>query len=152
MERTELANQYHEQGYSCAQAVACVFADVVGMPVEQLAALCGAFGGGFRAEELCGVVSGAAVVIGAKWPHRTPEDQAAKALAAEKMRDFHSRFFQRFPSLVCRDLKPLPATTGEELCCRSPGDREELRRVHRLRRGDSGGDAGGGVTAGGWPG
>ena len=109
MERTELANQYHEQGYSCAQAVACVFADVVGMPVEQLAALCGAFGGGFRAEELCGVVSGAAVVIGAKWPHRTPEDQAAKALAAEKMRDFHSRFFRRFPSLVCRDLKPLPA-------------------------------------------
>ena len=51
MERTELANQYHERGYSCAQAVACSFADVVGLPVEQLAALCGAFGGGFRTEE-----------------------------------------------------------------------------------------------------
>ena len=111
MERTELANQYHERGYSCAQAVACSFADVVGLPVEQLAALCGAFGGGFRAEELCGVVSGAAVVIGARWPHKTPEDQEAKALAAEKIKDFHSRFCRRFPSLVCRDLKPLESAT-----------------------------------------
>lgn len=109
MKRTELANRYHEQGYSCAQAVACTFADVVGLPTEQLAALCGCFGGGFRAEEICGVVSGAAVVIGTRWPHKTPEDQEAKALASEKMKDFHSRFLRRFPSLVCRDLKPLPA-------------------------------------------
>lgn len=107
MERTRQAYEYHEQGYSCAQAVACTFADVVGLPVERLAALCGAFGGGFRAEEICGVVSGAAVVIGAKWPHSSPEDQQAKDLAAAKMKEFHSRFLSRFPSLVCRDLKPL---------------------------------------------
>ena len=107
MERTKQAYEYHEQGYSCAQAVACSFADVVGLPVERLAALCGAFSGGFRAEEICGVVSGAAVVIGAKWPHSSPEDQAAKDLAAAKMKAFHSRFLSRFPSLVCRDLKPL---------------------------------------------
>lgn len=120
MERTRLANQYHEDGYSCAQAVACAFADVVGLPVEQLAALCGAFGGGFRTEEICGVVSGAAVVIGARWPHRTPEDKAAKDFVAEKVREFHRRFRQRFPSLVCRDLKPLdpapersPAATAQ---------------------------------------
>ena len=105
--RIQLANELHCRGYSCAQAVACTFADVVGLPVERLAALCGAFGGGFRAEEICGVVSGAAVVIGAKWPHSSPEDQQAKDLAAAKMKEFHSRFFSRFPSLVCRDLKPL---------------------------------------------
>ena len=29
MERTRQAYEYHEQGYSCAQAVACTFADVV---------------------------------------------------------------------------------------------------------------------------
>ena len=107
MDRIKLANQYHEEGYSCAQAVACTFADVVGLPVEQVAALCGAFGGGFRTEEICGVVSGAALVIGARWPHRTPGDKAAKDLAAEKMKAFHSRFLRRFPSLVCRELKPL---------------------------------------------
>ena len=84
MKRSVLANQYHEQGYSCAQAVACVFPEVTKLPTGQLAALCGAFGGGFRAEELCGVVSGAAVVIGARWPHSAPEDLAAKDLAAEK--------------------------------------------------------------------
>ena len=106
MERSKLANQYHETGYSCAQSVACVFPEVTKLPIEQLAALCGAFGGGFRADELCGVVSGAAVVIGARWPHSRPEDLAAKDLAAEKMQDFHRRFLSRFPSLVCRDLKP----------------------------------------------
>ena len=29
MERSKLANQYHETGYSCAQSVACVFPESV---------------------------------------------------------------------------------------------------------------------------
>ena len=121
MERTGLAFDLHRQGYSCAQAVACSFADVVGLPAEQVAALCGCFGGGFRAGEICGVVSGAALVIGARWPHKKPEDKAAKDLAAGKMREFHRAFLARFPSLTCRDLKELPPAAEKSPAARRLG-------------------------------
>ena len=49
IERAQLAWDYHRTGYNCAQAVACAFSDVIGLPLEQIAALTGAFGGGFRA-------------------------------------------------------------------------------------------------------
>lgn len=109
MDRAKRANDYHEGGYSCAQAVACSFDDVIGLPTERIAGLLSGFGGGFRTGEICGVVSGAAVVLGAKWPHSDMADGAAKELAAEKMKNFHARFLERFPSLRCDALKPLDA-------------------------------------------
>lgn len=108
MDRAKVANEYHEQGYSCAQSVACAFADVIGLPVEQIASLLSGFGGGFRCGEICGVISGAATVLGAKWPHGRPEDADAKELAAEKMKDFTARFLSRFPAVRCADIKELP--------------------------------------------
>ena len=50
--RAELANTYHERGYSCAQAVACAFSDGIGLPEEQIATLLSGFGGGFRQSPL----------------------------------------------------------------------------------------------------
>ena len=109
MDRAALANSYHDQGYSCAQAVACAFCDRLPYAPEELAPILGCFGGGFRAGEICGVVSGAAVVLGLRYPHRAAGDLAAKDRAAEKMKDFHRRFLERFPSLRCADIKELPA-------------------------------------------
>ena len=64
MDRAKMANDFHIAGYSCAQAVVCAFADVMDMPVEQLAALTSCFGGGFRTGEICGVLSGEAMALG----------------------------------------------------------------------------------------
>ena len=106
--RAELANTYHVRGYSCAQAVACAFSDVIGLPEEQIAALLSGFGGGFRCGEICGVLSGAVTVLGAKWPHAVAEDQAAKEFAAEKAREFNRRWKEKFPEVRCETLKELP--------------------------------------------
>lgn len=106
--RAELANQYHVRGYSCAQAVACAFSDVIGLPEEQIASLLSGFGGGFRSGEICGVLSGAITVLGAKWPHAVAEDQAAKEFAAEKAREFQRRWLEKFPEVRCTPLKELP--------------------------------------------
>ena len=106
--RAEIANVYHERGYSCAQAVACAFSDVIGLPEEQIAALLSGFGGGFRSGEICGVISGAIVVLGAKWPHAVAEDKDAKELAAEKAKEFQRRFLEKFPAVRCADIKELP--------------------------------------------
>ena len=106
--RAELANQFHDRGYSCAQAVACAFSDVIGLPEEQIAALLSGFGGGFRSGEICGVISGSITVLGAKWPHDVAENLAAKEFAAEKAKEFQRRFREKFSYVRCEDLKELP--------------------------------------------
>jgi len=106
--RAELANEFHNRGYSCAQAVACAFSDVIGLEEGKIAALLSGFGGGFRSGEICGVISGAITVLGARWPHDTAEDKEAKELAAEKSKEFQRRFLERFPAVRCADIKELP--------------------------------------------
>ena len=80
-DRTALANRYHDQGYSCAQAVACAFCDILPYVPEELAPILGCFGGGFRAGEICGVVSGAAVVLGLRFPHSAAVEILEEMLA-----------------------------------------------------------------------
>ncbi len=109
MDRAQRANDYHNGGYSCAQAVACAFDDVIGLPAEQIAALLGAFGGGFRTGEICGVISGGAVVLGAKWPHSEPHDMQAKSFVSKKVMEFQRRFLERFPAVRCREIRDIPA-------------------------------------------
>ena len=109
MDRAKRANDYHNGGYSCAQSVACAFDDVIGLPAEQIAALLGGFGGGFRTGEICGVISGAAVVLGAKWPHSDPRDMMAKSFVAKKVMEFQRRFRERFPAVRCQDIRDIPA-------------------------------------------
>lgn len=108
MDRAKMAKDYYANGYSCAQAVACAFGDVIGLPVEQIAGLLSCFGGGFRSGEICGVVSGAAVVLGARWPHSRMDDMEAKGFAGEKMKEFNRRFLELFPAVRCADIKELP--------------------------------------------
>ena len=108
MDRAKIAADYHHQGYNCAQAVACAFADVIGLSVEQVAALTGAFGGGFRAGEICGAVGGGAMVLGARWPHTEPRDMKAKSFVSKKVMEFERRFLERFPGLRCGDIRDLP--------------------------------------------
>lgn len=109
--RAEIANEFHLRGYSCAQAVACAFGDVIGLEEKQIAALLSGFGGGFRSGEICGVISGAITVLGARWPHDIAEDMAAKEFAAEKAKEFQRRFLEKFPAVRCADIKELPCAT-----------------------------------------
>ena len=60
------AEELFERGYNCAQAVAGAFADQMGMPQSQVLQLAGGFGGGVgRLREICGAVSGMAMVLSA---------------------------------------------------------------------------------------
>ena len=62
-QHAEKARDYFLEGYNCAQAVACAYADEMGMTEEQAALLASGFGGGMgRMREVCGAVSGAVLV------------------------------------------------------------------------------------------
>ena len=63
--KADLAEKLFRDGYNCAQAVACAFADECGIEEKTLRKLSSSFGGGMaRLREVCGCVSGMFLVSG----------------------------------------------------------------------------------------
>ena len=72
------AMAYLEQGFNCAQAVACTLAPAIGLDVDQTFRLMEGFGGGMGGyTETCGAVSGAVMAdrMGQKRRKRKPRQQ-----------------------------------------------------------------------------
>ena len=67
MTKKEKAIELHDKGFNCAQAVACAFAEEIGVPEEVLFSACEGFGLGMGGmEATCGAVSGAIMLAGLK--------------------------------------------------------------------------------------
>ena len=110
----ELARDLFIQGYNCAQAVFCAFCDVTGLEIDTAARMASSFGGGLgRLREVCGTVSGAALVLGMTRGYADPGDYAAKKDHYALVQDFARRFREANGSIVCRELlKGVGATEG----------------------------------------
>ena len=110
----ELARELFMQGYNCAQAVVCAFCDVTGLEIDAAARMASSFGGGLgRLREVCGTVSGAALVLGIVRGYANPEDYAAKKAHYALVQDFARRFREANGNIVCRELlKGIGATEG----------------------------------------
>ena len=102
---TEAVDALFREGYNCAQAVFCAFTDVTGMDRDAAARLSSSFGGGFgRLREVCGAVSGAAMVLGALEGYDDPKDPEAKMAHYERIREFAARFREKEETIICREL------------------------------------------------
>ena len=110
----ELARELFMQGYNCAQAVVCAFCDVTGLEIDAAARMASSFGGGLgRLREVCGTVSGAALVLGIARGYADPEDYAAKKVHYALVQEFARRFREKNGAIVCRELlKGIGATEG----------------------------------------
>ncbi len=96
--RAQRAADLQAQGYNCAQAVFCVFAEDFGLSVELAAKIaCGLGAGVGGNREICGAVSSAALVLGLKYG---PD----KAAVYPRVKEFTDAFAARTHSLVCREL------------------------------------------------
>ena len=79
MGKKEKAEELFLQGYNCAQAVAGVFAEEMGMDFDTVVKTVSSFGGGMgRMREVCGTVTGMFFVAGAVYGYKDPKDFAAK--------------------------------------------------------------------------
>ena len=105
--RVEKAEELFKSGCNCSQSVFTAFADEFGVDEELAKKLsCGLGGGVGRMREVCGAVSAAAMVIGA----RLGPD---KMKAYPAIQDFCAKFKEKCGSIVCRDLlEGTGATTG----------------------------------------
>ena len=90
------------QGYNCAQAVFAAFAPVLELQeADALRVSMGLGGGVGRMREVCGAVSGAAMVLGALYGG---DDSKDKTAAYTAVRRFADTFRAHHGAIVCREL------------------------------------------------
>ena len=105
MSRKKRAMDLFTQGYNCAQAVVLAFADELAQDEQTLARLSSSFGGGLgRMREVCGAVSGMAIVLGLLQGCDDPADNAAKAAHYARIQAAAKEFEAANGSIVCREL------------------------------------------------
>ncbi|WP_091833293.1 C-GCAxxG-C-C family protein [Propionispira arboris] len=107
------AAKIFNSGGNCCQSVLTVFAEKYGLDSKVALKIACGFGGGVRSGEICGVVSGAAMVIGLKYGNESLADTTAKALCGEKTKEFIRVFQEKHKSIVCRDLLGFDPSTEE---------------------------------------
>ena len=112
--RVEETIKRHDKGYNCAQAVACTYADLVGLDEETLFKLTEALGAGMGGMEgTCGAVSGACVLAGLVNSTGNLETPNSKGKTYKLSREIVNEFLDKNSSGVCKELKGV--TTGKVL-------------------------------------
>jgi len=98
MTKAEKAEELFRSGMNCSQAVFCAFADEFGMDADTAAKVSSGLGGGVgRTREVCGTVTGAALVLGMR---HGPDKNAVYP----SVQDFIAKFKAECGSVVCREL------------------------------------------------
>lgn len=114
MTEKEKASKLFLQGYNCSQSVFTAFAYRFDIDDETALKISAGLGGGVgRLREVCGAVSGAAMVIGSLVSATQGDDEENKKRNYELVREFTDRFTARNKSIICRELLALSANTVE---------------------------------------
>lgn len=105
MTKGDLAKKYFENGCNCCQAVVLAFKDELGLDEKTLYCLSSSFGGGFgRMREVCGAVSGMAMVAGMKFGYYDPLDNSKKMDNYAQIQKLMKEFAEINGSYICREL------------------------------------------------
>ncbi len=105
----------HARGFNCAQAIACTYADLVGIDEKTAFATTEGLGlgmGGMKGT--CGALSGACVLAGLAGSCADLEAPTSKAATYKVSRELVSRFEEMSGATRCADLKGVE--TGQVLC------------------------------------
>ncbi len=107
-DRVERAVELFKSGFNCSQSVFAAFAGEFGMDEETALKVSAGLGGGVgRAREVCGAVSGAAMLVGFKYGATNGDDAEAKKRCYEVVQQIIAEFKKDNPSIVCRELLAL---------------------------------------------
>ena len=105
MNEKERAVELFKEGYNCSQSVFVAFAHRFGIDEKTAKMISAGLGGGLgRMREVCGAVSGAAMVIGSICAPVDGKDSGSKMKNYELVREFADRFTERNGSIICREL------------------------------------------------
>ncbi len=109
MNEVEKARKLFLEGYNCAQSVFTAFCHRFEMDEETAKRVSAGLGGGVgRMREVCGAVSGAAMVLGSITSAVDGADEQSKTRNYELVREFADAFKQRNGgTVICRELLEL---------------------------------------------
>ena len=108
--KVEHALELHKKGCNCAQAVACTFCEEFGIDEKEMFRIAEGFGLGMGIMEMCGALSGMAMVIGLD----NSKGSGTKGDTYKKIREYVAKFKEKNGSYICRELKGVE--TGKVLC------------------------------------
>ena len=135
--RGELARELFREGYNCSQAVTLAFADELetrGISREMAAGLASSFGGGLgRLREVCGCVSGMALVCGALEGYTDPKAAAEKQDHYKRIQKLVTTFKDENGSYICRELLSgscWPGLIRIRIRCRRRERRATIKSAH----------------------
>ena len=105
MTHAEKARQLFKEGYNCAQAVTLAFEDELGIDRDTAAKLASPFGGGLgRMREVCGCVSGMAIVAGLLKGYSDPKAREEKTDIYALIQEMAAEYREQNGSIICREL------------------------------------------------
>ena len=104
-ERAKLAQDFHDQGYNCAQAVVCAYCDLVGLDKETAYKMSEGFGFGMGCMEMCGALSGAFMLASMKNSAGADKPGTTKGQTYKVTKMLKEKFEQKNGAYLCRDLK-----------------------------------------------
>lgn len=108
---TERAVELFKSGFNCSQSVFAAFCEEFSMDEKTALKVSAGLGGGVgRMREVCGAVSGGAMVAGMIYGATEGSDKEAKAKTYKKVQEIADEFKKINPSIVCRELLSLSST------------------------------------------
>ena len=103
--KAETALHKFGEGYHCAQSIVYAFADEANMDKNTLMAISTGFGSGFgRKQEVCGAVTGAVIILGAKYGRKDNEPTDKTEKTYREVQKFIDEFTREKGSIICREL------------------------------------------------
>ncbi len=110
----EAAGRLFSKGLNCAQSVLASKSDTTGLSVTDSLKIATGFGAGMAMmQKTCGAVTGAYMVIGAKYGRVNPDDESARDKTYSLIEAFNRRFIEMHGSLDCRELLGVDLKTDE---------------------------------------
>ncbi len=117
LERYDEIMRLSEDGYNCAQAIACAYADITGLSHKDLFKLTEFLGGGIgRMQEMCGALCAAFLVVSYLNSDGELAQGKTKNDTYVKVRALHDAFVEKLGSSQCKVL--LNGETPRKGMCR----------------------------------
>ncbi len=124
--RIEEAVETFSKGYLCSQAVFSTYAPLFGVDEQQALKIATGFGAGMaRMQDVCGAVTGAFMVIGAKDGMTDVSNKAPLGKTYQSVRTLANRFRELHGTILCKELLGLDLNTDE--------GQKELREKNLLK-------------------
>ncbi|MEW6585516.1 MAG: C-GCAxxG-C-C family protein [Nitrospirota bacterium] len=101
------------QGFGCSQALIIAYGGKLGVDNDLTIKISSVFGRGMGVGGTCGAVTGALMLIGAKYGNLTAEDLTSAEKAVGTACDFINDFIARHGSVDCKELIHCDVNTTE---------------------------------------